>query len=315
MYEKSNKDILEIGNLKKRVLFRTDSSSFIGAGHVVRDLVLASRYKKAKIFFAKQKLEGNINSIITQKNYRLKLLKTSLLYELITLIKKLKIDVLVIDTYKITYEDEKEIKRRTKVKIVCFDDKHIKHYCDILLNHNISANEKEYKKLVPSFCKIKCGNKYTLIREEFYLEKKIKKCKKEKVKNVLLIMGGADPKNLNPKIIKVLQNIKNLKINVVTTTANKKLNELVDICRAKKDISLYINSKEIAKLMNESDLAITTTSSTVHELLFMDVPFIGIKIIPNQNRMYGYLKKNNYMCMEEYCEKKLAKFLERFEYE
>lgn len=315
MYEKSNKDILEIGNLKKRVLFRTDSSSSIGAGHVVRDLVLASRYKKAKIFFAKQKLEGNINSIITQKNYRLKLLKTSLLDELITLIKKLKIDVLVIDTYKITYDDEKEIKKRTNIKIVCFDDKHIKHYCDILLNHNISANEKEYKKLVPAFCKIKCGSKYTLIREEFYLEKKRKVNKTGKIKSILLIMGGTDPKNLNPRIIKALKNFKNLKINVVTTTANKKLKELIYYCNGKENISLHINSKEIAKLMNKSDLAITTTSSTVHELLFMDVPFIGIKIIPNQNRMYGYLKENNYMCMEEYCEEKLVNFLERFEYE
>lgn len=314
MYEKNYKDILEISNSKKRVLFRTDSSSSIGAGHVIRDLVLASRYKKAKIFFAKQKLEGNINNIITQKNYRLKLLKTSLLNELITLIKKLKIDVLVIDTYKITYDDEKEIKRKTRVKIVCFDDKHIRHHCDILLNHNISANEKEYKKLVPHFCKIKCGSKYTLIREEFYLEKK-PKVKREKIKSILLIMGGSDPKNLNPKIVTVLEEFYKLEINIVTTSSNKRLKELVIMCENKKNIFLHINSKEIAKLMNKSDLAITTTSSTVHELLFMDVPFIGIKIIPNQNRMYGYLKKNNYMCMEDYCEKKLIEYLERFEYE
>ena len=44
----------------KNILFRADSSSIIGTGHIMRDLVLASQYKKANITFATQELQGNL---------------------------------------------------------------------------------------------------------------------------------------------------------------------------------------------------------------------------------------------------------------
>ena len=43
------------------ILFRADSSSTIGTGHIMRDLVLATQYKDANITFVTQNLDGNIN--------------------------------------------------------------------------------------------------------------------------------------------------------------------------------------------------------------------------------------------------------------
>lgn len=42
------------------ILFRADSSSTIGTGHIMRDLVLAKQYSDDKIVFATQELDGNI---------------------------------------------------------------------------------------------------------------------------------------------------------------------------------------------------------------------------------------------------------------
>ena len=83
----------------KTILFRADSSSTIGTGHIMRDLILASGYAKEehKILFATQNLEGNINHKIKEAGYENIILKSNDRKELNKLIQKLKVDLLVID--------------------------------------------------------------------------------------------------------------------------------------------------------------------------------------------------------------------------
>lgn len=287
----------------KTILFRSDSSSSIGTGHIMRDLVLASEYKDADIIFATQNLEGNINHKILEAGYKLVTLKSNSTKELNGLIKKLKIDLLVIDHYNISYKKEKKLKEKNlKLKILSFDDTYEKHYCDILLNHNISADAKKYKDLVPSFCKLRCGAKYTLIREEF---KREKTKKREKIYDVLVAMGGADATNIN---IKILKNIpKKAKVAVLTTTANANLKELKKFVASKANIKLFVNSTKVAKLINQSKFAIITPSVMVHEVLFMGVDFLAIKTVNNQKDIYNYLYLNDFNVLKTFNKKKLKK--------
>jgi spore coat polysaccharide biosynthesis predicted glycosyltransferase SpsG len=69
------------------ILIRADSSSTIGTGHIMRDLVLASKYKGANITFATQNLAGNINHKIKEAGYNLEILNSNNFKELNTLIK------------------------------------------------------------------------------------------------------------------------------------------------------------------------------------------------------------------------------------
>ena len=69
----------------QNILFRADSSSTIGTGHIMRDLVLASKYKDSNIIFATQDLDGNINGKIKEAGYKLELLKSNSLKEVIEL--------------------------------------------------------------------------------------------------------------------------------------------------------------------------------------------------------------------------------------
>ena len=105
---------------------------------------------------------------IIESGYELINLSSNAIDELDSLIKKLNIDLLIIDHYEINYENEKQLKTNNpNLKILSFDDTYEKHYCDILLNHNICADESKYKDLVPKDCELRCGSKYTLLREEF----------------------------------------------------------------------------------------------------------------------------------------------------
>jgi len=274
-----------------KTLIRSDSSSTIGLGHVMRDLVFAKNLE-GEVIFACQNLEGNIIDSIP---YEVRILKSNDADELIELIKTLHVKLLVIDHYGIDANFEQQIKEATKVKILSFDDTYELHHCDILLNHNLSADAKRYKNLVPKKCELRCGSLYTLIRDEFREEKK-QAC--EKIYDVFIAMGGTDASNITLSILKTLP--QELRICVLTTTANAHLRELQNYVQGNPNIALHVNSNEVAKLLHQSRFAIVTPSVMVHEVLFMEVPFIAIKVAHNQDDMFAYLQKQEYPVLKEW---------------
>ncbi len=296
--------------MSKNILFRADSSSIIGTGHIMRDLVLSDSYHDSHIIFATQDLAGNINHKI---NYKTVTLESNDLDELISIVKEHEVDMLVIDHYDIDWEFEKKIKEKTGVKILSFDDTYERHHCDILLNHNIYADKNKYIGLVPKDCEIRCGGKYTLIRDEFKVEKD--KSKSFKIQNskfkIFIAMGGTDSANLNINILEVLQNFLNIHACVITTTANKYLTQLKEYVSEKKNITLHINTSQVAKLMKECDFAIVTPSVTLHEVIYMDIPFIAIQSADNQREMVEYLLQNRYSVVKFFDEKFLYKNIEK----
>jgi len=285
----------------QNILFRADSSSIIGTGHIMRDLVLAEQFKGANIIFAAQDLAGNINHKVQEKNYTLEILKSNEIDELIEIIKKYAIDMIVIDHYGIDYDFEKALKEATGITTFVLDDTYEKHHCDILLNHNIYADSSRYENLVPENCELRCGADYTLLREEFRLEKTKKRTLNQEMKNILIAMGGADHSNLNIEILKVLEKFSNIHANVVTTIANQYLNELQEYVKDKENIiTLHINTNEMATLINKANLAIITPSVTANEVFYMNTPLIAIKTASNQDEMYKYLEKHGYLCVDNF---------------
>ncbi len=285
--------------IMQTILFRTDSSSAIGTGHIMRDLVLAKQYPGSKIIFATQDLKGNINHKIIEAGYQIEILKSHSIDELDILIKKLQIDMIVIDHYGIDYEYEKKLKiKNSTLKILSFDDTYEKHYCDILLNHNLSADGSRYKGLVPKHCELRCGAKCTLLRDEFH--QNFPERIKTKDKNILVAMGGVDSRELNIKIVEVLCSFENVQIDVITTTANKNLDVLKKYVANLNNVTLYVNTSEVAKLMHESDFAIVTPSTIVNEAYFMKLPFIAIKTEDNQIDIGEYFKRNNFSVLDKF---------------
>ncbi|OHD87416.1 MAG: UDP-2,4-diacetamido-2,4,6-trideoxy-beta-L-altropyranose hydrolase [Sulfuricurvum sp. RIFCSPLOWO2_12_43_5] len=282
------------------LLIRTDASSIIGLGHIMRDLVLAQHYPDATITFACQNLIGTIMDTIP---YPVHFLTSNDPEELINLIRTCSIDLLIIDHYDIDATIEKQIKEQTGVSLLCLDDTYEKHHCDILLNHNISADAIRYKGLVPEHCELRCGAEYTLIRDEFKTEKQIRR---EKLYDIFIAMGGSDPTNATLGILTTLSD--DLSVCVATTSGNPHLSELETFIQDKKNISLKVNSNSIAQLLNQSRLAIITPSVMVHEVLFMGTPFIAIKTAPNQIDMFEYLRKEKYVVLEEWNADAITRF-------
>ncbi|NOX15320.1 MAG: UDP-2,4-diacetamido-2,4,6-trideoxy-beta-L-altropyranose hydrolase [Epsilonproteobacteria bacterium] len=211
-------------------------------------------------------------------------------------VQKLQPQEVIVDNYDFSLEYEKRFKELfPNIKLSCFDDDYREHFCDEIINHNISADKNRYKN--PSIIKIISP----LIREEFYKEKAIKR---EKIYDIFLAMGGADTQNLNISILKALP--KDKEIAVLTTTANKNVDELKKFVKDKNNISLHTNSNEVAKLLNQSKYAIVTPSVLVHEVLFMEIPFVATKTEENQDDVYRYLYKKRYNVFDSYKKWKLS---------
>lgn len=290
----------------KNILFRADSSSKIGTGHIMRDLVLAEQFKDANIIFATQALPGNINHKIKEKGYAVELLDSNGVEALGALIKKYNISMVVIDHYGIDYAFEKQLKARTGVKLFVLDDTYERHDCDILLNHNISADAARYRGLVPEFCEVRCGVEYVLLREEFQQIKKRKRSLQGKTTyELLLALGGADHAQLNLQILETLLTAHRFKITVVTTRANPGLDSLRDFVASTPGVKLFVDSDDIASLMNNADCAIVSPSVIVNEVLSMGLPFIAIKTADNQREIFNFLSAKGFPVLSSFTRQEL----------
>jgi UDP-2,4-diacetamido-2,4,6-trideoxy-beta-L-altropyranose hydrolase len=272
----------------KNILFRCDSSVSIGLGHVKRCLVLAKRLKEQnknlKIIFATQNLYGNINLEILRSGFSIYSLRNDSANELDYFVKGLKINLLIIDSYDIDYFFEEQIKiKNPTLKILSFDDMVKPHCADIVLNHGIQAQEKEYKKILPKHTKLFCGSEYTLLRDEFFESKKVKTTRN----SVAIILGGNDVLNLSSKIADLLFEIdKKYKITVITSSVNPNIKEL----KENKKLEVLVDISNIASILSTKSLVITASGGSFFEVLSLKKKFINIEVAPNQKVVDKFLK-------------------------
>ena len=268
-----------------KTLVRADSSSKIGHGHIRRDLLLAKKFNN--ISFASLRLEGDIFDEI---NYPKFSLTSGEIDELCELIKDNKFELLTIDHYGFSFEDERAIKEKTGVKILSFDDTYEKHFADFILNVNLYAQKARYEGLAEKGSEVFCGSEFFLVRDEFYEEAQVKR---EKIYDYAIILGGTDISGLSAKISEKLL-LKGLKTAVITTSGNKNLSALKEISSKNENFSLFVDSKNVAKLMNEAKMLIITASSLVNETYVLGAKFKAICVADNQTEIFAWLKENGY---------------------
>jgi len=296
------------------VLFRADSSSKIGTGHLMRDLVLARReFSDTRVIFAVRDLPGNINQKIRGAGYEIRILGSNDVAELITLAREVAAETIVIDHYGIDIEEERRIKEATGAELFVLDDTYRAHDCDILLNHNLYADAKRYDGLVPSSCRILCGPAYTLLREEFISAKKKEECKGKKpakARRVFLALGGSDPAGLIMPILKVLSFFPEIVVDVATTSANERVEQLASYAQTRPCVQLHIDSEHIATLIARADLAIVSASVILNEVHYLGIPYIAIKTAENQKEMLEFLERNSAPLLVEFDPYRLFRMLE-----
>lgn len=301
------------------IIFRTDSSSLIGSGHVTRCISLASYLKKdgLDVEFICRKHKGNyINKIQDAgfKVHELKLvgkikLKSNTSYaswlgasqsldaeNCIEIIKSRKINFLIVDHYGIGVNWQKKLKPYCGKLMVIDDLAQRRHACDVILNQNLGSTKKKYKKLIPHTCKQLLGPKFALLDSVYSNIKVDLKSRSGNIRRALIYFGGGDDAlkyselALNafcePKLI-------HIKLDLVINSKKNNLKQIKKIISNRGRIKLYSNLPNLSKLISNSDLAIGAAGSTTWERCCFGIPSIIVICALNQKLSAEKIKKKN----------------------
>jgi len=287
----------------RKSLFRCDGSTQIGTGHIMRCLSLAEGLKRKhwQCAFVMKDYDARLADKIEEKGFELRLIpKESSLKEDLKLTRKYasqwKVSIILTDSYDLDREYLKTLKE-DKFFVLSIDDSTQTHfYSDILLNQNIHATAREYSERIEPYTKLLLGPKYALLREDFVSSRNAERIS-EKVQKVLVTMGGGDPYNQSLKVLRALENMKEAFSITVLLGSSFLFHEEIEnfTRRASKKIKIVHNTNQVARLMKESDLAISASGCTVWELCCLGVPTILLILSENQEPIAQSLQKKGIM--------------------
>ncbi len=295
-----------------RVFIRTDSSTQIGSGHVMRCLTLADvlHDRGADVSFVCSDLPGNLSDLIERKGFRVHKLTyvetinnesdkpaytTNRLGidwqldadETITILcnSLQPIHWLIVDHYALDSNWECRIRAYVK-RIMVIDDLADRiHDCDLLLDQNLYKDmEARYEGLVPDHCWKLLGPEYAILRREFIEARQKLRNRDGSVKRILVFFGEIDPTNETSKALEALRILdrSDILVDVVSGVNNPHRAQIQRLCSQMPNTRFRCQVDNMAQLMSAADLALGAGGTTTWERCFLGLPSIIMVIAQNQ---------------------------------
>lgn len=282
------------------IVFRTDSGTHIGGGHLSRCTALAKEFHKQGhriIFIGRQHdgmrpapefaqeiiLEGRFSDSSDLNNYKSWSgvpLKTEL-KQMQNIHKSIgPVNLLVVDHYSFDSEWQKA-QLGWASKIAAIDDlmnRH--HHSHFIIDHNLSASLERYKKL-QSYSKAKylLGPKYALIREEFQNSRPNHPQSIQTIKNIFIFLGTIS----KDRALRALNHLSPL------VTSDRTVSFLAPGHDLQKEyfgpIKIIPFSSTIEQNYLEADLVIGAGGVSHLERCCLGVPTAIVKVADNQSEL------------------------------
>jgi UDP-2,4-diacetamido-2,4,6-trideoxy-beta-L-altropyranose hydrolase len=291
------------------VVFRTDASEQIGAGHFMRCMSLAEELQKfgGKILFVSYQLPQHMRDMLRNKNMGFVQLKsnhpTNLTNELThshwldlsqtedadqtkKILRNQKWDLIVVDHYALDFRWETSLRSSVSKIIVIDDIADRKHDCDFLIDQNhYESIQERYSGLVPPKCCLLLGPRYALLRNEFHIARSKVVLRSGPVKRILVSFGGMDFGNYTVLTINALAELKSKSflVDVVVGFSNPYKEEIISLCNQYKFLC-HIQTSQISELMVISDFAIGAGGITIWERCCLGLPTLVLCVAENQSK-------------------------------
>jgi UDP-2,4-diacetamido-2,4,6-trideoxy-beta-L-altropyranose hydrolase len=295
-----------------KAVFRTDASSKIGSGHVMRCLTLASKLRASDydIHFICRELHGHMAATIEAQDFRVHLLpgtggasypvrgrpvhadwlgvawqedaaqSAEVLHRIGS-----RVSWLVIDHYAIDAGWESLLRPMAERIMVIDDLADRSHDCDLLLDQNLYQDtEQRYAGMVNEDCELLLGPKYSLLRDEFRVQRKHRRKRDGSVKNILVFLGGADPDNATGMVLDAIAGLDwpDTHVDVVIGSSNPNRKTLELQCASMENVSCNCQVTNMAELMNNADLAIGGGGASTWERCALELPALVVSLADNQ---------------------------------
>lgn len=273
------------------LIIRTDASTQIGTGHLMRCLALGQAWKDAggKVTFITACQNRGLLQRLKEEGFDLHPLASphpnpsDWDYTKDTLADYPNCWV-VLDGYHFDEGYQQRIKEVGHRLLVIDDLAHLKHYyADILLNQNLRAEQLQYP--CEPDTRLLLGTRYVLLRREFLTRGDRQREIPEVAKRVLVTLGGSDPENHTLKVIQALQkvDVPNLEATVVVGASNARADALEKaIKQSRIPVQLVRDAWNMPELMSQADAAVSGFGITCWELAYMGVPTLAVITMPNQ---------------------------------
>jgi len=260
-----------------KVTIITEGGLNIGLGHIMRCLSVYQAFEERNI---NVKLivnsDNSVDKLLENKNYKI-FNWVEKQQELFDLIKDN--NVVIIDSYLAEISFYKKISELVEIPVYIDDNNRLEYPKGFVLNGNIHAKELNY----PANKDIKylLGTEYTPLRKEFWDVPE--KVQKEKINNVMIVLGGNDIRNLTPLIMGFLKRKYPFwKKNIIIGSSFSNIDAIKKEIDENTNLIYYPDAQGMKEIMLKSDMAISAGGQTLYELARIGVPTIGICVAENQ---------------------------------
>ena len=252
-----------------------------GTGHIYRALELADEfYSKPDIYYDINQTSGDIFGSTTHN-----LIPVNGIAELFEKCKENKYTIFINDILSTTLDYMIGLKSvlPKNAKIINFEDD----------GEGITKADAVFNALYDKsdFDNVYFGEKYYICQKTFLFFNPIQL--KEKVENILVTFGGADPQNYTDRILKMIVKDEYKKYNF-TVILGKSKNNVDELMRYNEyeHVKILHDIKNMPEIMSRTDIAITSRGRTGYELSMLGIPSIAMAQNEREER-HGFVSNEN----------------------
>lgn len=270
------------------LVIRADAGPAIGTGHVMRCLALAAGFRTATSgaarvrFISSEELPPSLKTRLADERCESSVVEAPRASDAdvtARAAKDLGAEWVVVDGYGFDGAFEEAI-GRSGLRVVALDDfVHTRHVSELVVNQNLHAARGAYEP-VRAGTRLLLGPGFALIRREFWRYREVNRTYASRARKVLVTLGGADPGNVTPSVLRGLAPL-GLEVRAVVGGADTMREQTLAVARD-LGIEALVASRNMGEHMAWADLAVASAGVTLLEMLCAGTPSLLVISAENQ---------------------------------